>query len=265
MWFDPKSLLMAGQTGAVFVALEFLFPARPAPAFRWRRYATDLLHLSVGNQLNRIGTAILIVLLLDGAGPGGPAADLPFWVQFILLLLMGDLVIWLLHRLSHAVPWLWEFHKVHHSSEQLDWLAAYRFHPVDQIIPTTAVLIAPTLLGFSPAVVATYMLLYSWHSHLLHSNLEVKLGPLEWVFNTPRFHHWHHAGHVEAYDRNFGAQLVIWDRMFGTVYKAPQARPDCYGVDDPPRESFLAHLVTPFRPSRRNDEVGPASTEPAGS
>ena len=106
MWFDPKPLLMAAQIGVVFVTLEFLFPARPAPAFRWRRYVTDLLHVSVGDWLIRIGTTILIVLLLDGAGSGGPAAGLPFWAQFVLVLLLGDLAIWLVHRLFHAVPWL---------------------------------------------------------------------------------------------------------------------------------------------------------------
>jgi sterol desaturase/sphingolipid hydroxylase (fatty acid hydroxylase superfamily) len=102
------------------------------------------------------------------------------------------------------------------------------------------------LLGFSPGVVILYGVLYQWHAILLHSNVAVSLGPLEAVIATNRWHHWHHADHVEAYDRNFGAQLTVWDKLFGTAHKPSQPRPERFGVDQAPRENFVAHLVSPF-------------------
>ena len=91
-----------------------------------------------------------------------------------------------------------------------------------------------------------YSIVYQWHAILLHSNLRVSLGPLERIIATPQFHHWHHADQPEAYDRNFGGQLVIWDRMFGTAFVAGSRSPDRFGVSEPPREDFFTHLLAPF-------------------
>jgi sterol desaturase/sphingolipid hydroxylase (fatty acid hydroxylase superfamily) len=112
------------------------------------------------------------------------------------------------------------------------------------------------LLGFSPLALLIYSVVYQWHSILLHSNVRVSFGPLEAVISTPRFHHWHHADEPEAYDRNFGGQLVIWDRLFGTAFdpalNIPGRYPERFGVDQPPREDFFAHILAPF--ARRRSE-----------
>lgn len=249
--------------GVVFAVLERLFPARPRRAIRWHRYVTDLLHMTIGGVLIRLGTMALVTLLMVLSASADvsatTASELPWWLQFVAILLVSDLIIWLVHRLFHAVPWLWEFHKIHHSSEDVDWLAAFRFHPVDQILTSSAVMLPWVALGFSPSAIAAYTFGYGLHSLLLHSNLRVSLGPLGHVVNGPRMHHWHHADHVEAYDRNFGAQLLIWDRLFGTLYSPPQPLPERYGVDDPPKEGFLAHLWAPFaRRAEARHEVTPA-------
>ena len=242
-----RPLLTIGVIGLVFIGLERLRPARRPPVPRWRRYATDFLHLTLGGLLIRGGTVAVLAWLLAGVHVTKWGATLPVAIQFLAVLALSDLMIWLVHRTFHAVPFLWEFHKIHHSSRHLDWLAAYRVHPVDQIADTVLAALPVLLLGFSPAVVIAYAVVYQWHSVLLHSNVAVSLGPLERVISTNRFHHWHHAGHPEAYDRNFGAQLVIWDKLFGTVHRPAQPRPDRFGVDDAPKESFIAHLLWPFR------------------
>jgi len=250
MWTELEPLLTVGGIAVAFVVLERLLPARPRRAIRWHRYVTDLLHMFVGGPLIHLGTMVLLTLLLvlpalvDSSAT--IASELPWWLQLAAIFVVSDLIIWLTHRLFHAVPWLWEFHKIHHSSEDLDWLAAYRFHPVDQILTTTAVMLPWVMLGFSTSAIAAYTFGYGLHSLLLHSNMRFSLGPLGHVINVPRMHHWHHAAHVEAYDRNFGAQLLIWDRLFGTLYSPPQPLPERYGVDDPPKEGFLAHLWAPF-------------------
>jgi sterol desaturase/sphingolipid hydroxylase (fatty acid hydroxylase superfamily) len=241
-----RPLLTIGVIGLVFTGLELLRPARRPPQARWRRYLTDFLHLTLGGFLIRAGTAALLAWLLARSHVTEFGGSLPLWLQFVCVLAVCDLMIWLIHRLFHAVPMLWEFHKIHHSSEHLDWLAAYRVHPLDQIATAVLVPVPALLLGFSPVVVVVYMAVYQWHAILLHSNVAVSLGPLERAIATNRFHHWHHADHAEAYDRNFGAQLVIWDRLFGTAHTPAQPRPDRFGVSDAPRESFLAHLLSPF-------------------
>jgi sterol desaturase/sphingolipid hydroxylase (fatty acid hydroxylase superfamily) len=155
---------------------------------------------------------------------------------------------YVVHRIYHAIPTLWRFHAIHHSSADLDWLATYRVHPVDQIINATAIALPALLFGFSPLAFAIYAAFYQWHSILLHANIRASFGPLAAVITTPRFHRWHHANELEAYDRNFGGQLVIWDRLFGTRYE-PAREPVAFGLDQPPAETFFAHIVSPFRSS----------------
>lgn len=249
--FDMQHVYTVAVMALVFVPLELLIPARKAD-LRLARYSTDLLHVAIGGFLIRLGTVVLLAVLIPSAIGPGWVAQLPLWVQLIAVLLISDLMFWIAHRIYHAVPLLWRFHRIHHSSEQLDWLAAFRVHPVDQIV-NAAIIAAPTLLlGFSPAALLIFATIYKWHAILLHSNTRISFGPLGKLIITPNFHHWHHANQSEAHDRNFGGQLTIWDHLFGTYYDAPQPRPDIYGVDNPPRESFAAHILEPFIPGQRH-------------
>lgn len=235
----------------VFLPLEWLIPARQAPQFDWQRYRTDILHVVIGGLAIRLGTVLLLLGLLI-YGPVSNAHGIPLWLQIPIVVVMRDFGFYWVHRMYHAVPWMWRFHRIHHSSEHLDWLASYRLHPVDQSFHSAIVLLPTALFDFSPLAVLSVMAVYRWHTILLHSNVRITFGPLGKVIAAPTFHHWHHANHVEAYDKNFGGQLTIWDRMFGTYYDAPQPRPDRYGVDDPPQENFLTHIIEPFRPGKNN-------------
>src|SRR5205085_11482840 len=102
--------------------------------FRWRRYITDGLHLTVGGLFVRIGVTLGLAWALSSVRVFDVASSLPLWLQMILVLMLCDLMVWLIHRSFHAVPFLWGFHKVHHSSLHLDWLATYRVHPFEQIL-----------------------------------------------------------------------------------------------------------------------------------
>lgn len=108
------------------------------------------------------------------------------------------------------------------------------------------------LLGFSPTAMAIYVGFYQVHSVLLHADTRLSFGPLEAIFTPPRVHHWHHADQAEAYDSNFGSQLVIWDKMFGTAYRPAEPRPARFGVESPPDEDFVTHLLAPFK-AQSND------------
>lgn len=130
----------------------------------------------------------------------------------------------------HRVPVLWRIHRLHHSTEQMDWLSNWRFHPLEILVYQLVLYVPATLLGFSAeasfgcAVVSTTL------GHLAHANLRWRLGPLKYLINTPEMHVWHHV-HPDSgpVNRNFGVSLSVWDWIFGTAY-APDQPPARLGL-----------------------------------
>jgi sterol desaturase/sphingolipid hydroxylase (fatty acid hydroxylase superfamily) len=254
MKFSDFELLIAAAL--ILAPLERLLPMQRQRTFR-EGLTTDLLHFAVSGFLIRGGTAVLIGLLsvaVSAVDPFRFAVAIqaqPVWLQFCELLLLSDLGFYLAHRTVHAVPWLWRFHAVHHSSETLDWLSTFRVHPIDQIFNSTIIALPWVLLPFSPVAVVSYALCYQWQAMLLHSNIRLKLGIFDRLIATPNYHHWHHADQAEAYDKNFGGQLVIWDALFGTAHRTP-ASPARYGTSDEISRSYIGQIVNPFRSMFRN-------------
>jgi sterol desaturase/sphingolipid hydroxylase (fatty acid hydroxylase superfamily) len=248
---DDLILLLA--LGLVFAPLEWLWPIRRTRP-DWPRLSTDVAHVFISGSLIRWGSAVLLMGLVASLGawtPGWVSPQVraqPLWLQYVELLVLSDLGFYLAHRLFHAVPFLWRFHEVHHSSEHLDWIAAYRVHPVDQVLNATIIALPAIVLGFSPEALLIHGLVYRWHSILLHSNVRVNFGPLKWLVASPHFHHWHHADEDWAYDRNFGGQLILFDWLFGTLNLPSGKMPQKYGLSQPIGEGYLAQLAHPFRP-----------------
>ena len=256
--FGLKGLLLLML---VFVPLERLFPAhRDQPVFR-PQWQTDLIYVLLNGVLIRLGLVIVILSVTAFASWAVPQAvrdwtgALPFAVQVIMLLVVSDLGFYGMHRLFHT-PMLWRFHAVHHSIEHLDWLAAHRVHPVDQILTKAGSFIPVFVLGFSESAILFYSAIYFWHSILLHSNLRINFGPLRWVFASPQFHHWHHANHPDAYDKNFAGQLPVLDLLFGTFRVPGRTMPERYGTDDPVPDGYLSQLVYPFKAPRPVPDPG---------
>ena len=170
-----------------------------------------------------------------------------FWLQAIEVLLLADLGFYLAHRAFHAVPALWRLHQIHHSIEEMDWLAA----PAS----TRSTRSSPRALRSCPASRSASRngrsrasrSLYHWHSLLLHSNVRLGFGPLERLIASPDFHHWHHAREREAWDRNFAGQLALWDFVFGTAHLPDGRQAQSFGVADPVPSGYAAQLLHPFR------------------
>jgi sterol desaturase/sphingolipid hydroxylase (fatty acid hydroxylase superfamily) len=255
-------LQILAAAALIFIPLERLLPLHRGQRALRMGLGTDVLHLFVSGLLIRggfIGAALLLSLAAASLVPEELQALVrtqPLWLQFAELLVLSDFGFYLAHRTVHSVPWLWRFHAVHHSSEELDWLATYRVHPVDQIFNSAVIALPGIVIGFSPEALLVYAFVYRWHAMLLHSNLGIGLGFLERVVASPRFHHWHHADEPEAYDRNFGGQLVIWDQLFGTAYHK-QRLPSRYGVGSTLRLDYVEHLVEPFRRERSPESRAP--------
>lgn len=137
---------------------------------------------------------------------------------FILVLFMADFVYYLEHVCMHKVRLFWLAHSVHHSSRVFNTATAFRFSLFDPVISATFHL-PLLLLGFNPIYIFAAEILIQAYQFWIHNEMIGKLGPLEWVFNTPSHHRIHHGSDAEYIDKNFAGILIIWDRLFGTFAK----------------------------------------------
>lgn len=181
---------------------------------------------------------------------GGYIGDWSFALQFVLCLVLHDLLQYLIHRLFHGVPWLWRFHRIHHADAGFDVATSLRFHPVETLLrglPAGWVMLG---LGASPEALALMFPLTAFWNTLEHANLppsrRFSRGLGAWLV-TPGVHRIHHELDAERCNRNFGLVLSLWDRLFGT-YLAPDARLRPVGVSGWRHgDDLLANLAAPFR------------------
>jgi sterol desaturase/sphingolipid hydroxylase (fatty acid hydroxylase superfamily) len=240
-------------TALIFVPLERVLALhREQKVFR-RGWLNDVIYLLLNAQLTMLGLGLLVVAIIVIAGWLMPmsmraaVATQPYWAQVIEMIVLSDIGFYFAHRAFHAFPWLWKFHSIHHSIEELDWLAAARVHPVDQIVTKGCALLPVFALGFSDVAIGVYMLIYGWQSVLIHSNVRVNFGPLRWLLASPEFHHWHHSNDREARNKNFAGQVPVLDYLFGTLHLPRGRRPTKYGLDQPIPQTYAAQLLYPFR------------------
>jgi sterol desaturase/sphingolipid hydroxylase (fatty acid hydroxylase superfamily) len=157
----------------------------------------------------------------------------PVWSQLLTLFILRDFIHWNVHRLLHTVPALWEFHKVHHSVEQMGFAAHLRFHWMETVVYRTIEYIPLAMIGFG---IQEFLLVHLFAlaiGHFNHSNIRVPLGPFKYIFNNPQMHIWHHAKHIPSKTGvNFGISLSIWDYIFRTNYIPKDGRDEPLGFDD---------------------------------
>jgi len=253
-WFALNVLLLA----VLFVPMERLWPLRPEQSTFRRGWTTDTLYFLVSHLFVQITTFLILApaqaafTALDGQPWRDAIAALPLVVQFVAVLLCADLAEYGVHRAFHAVPILWRFHAIHHSSLDMDWLAGSRLHIVD-VVATRAVVVFPLFaLGFDQRAVAAYLVFVSFHAVFIHANVRFDLRRAERWIVTPRFHHWHHAKERAAIDKNFAVHLPWIDRLFGTAYEPEGRWPEGYGIEgDPVPADLLPQTVWPLSRDRR--------------
>ncbi len=196
----------------------------------------------------------------------------------LALFLASELAYWIDHYLSHTIPFLWEFHKVHHTAEMLSPLTNFRIHPVDGTVYLNilALLMGSTegicqylmgkgtqqyVISSSNVIVVVFSYLVA---HLHHTNFWIPFSGL-WgrIFLSPAHHQIHHSIDPKHFNTNLGGSLAIWDWMFGTLYVPGKRREKLvFGVAPRSREdhTVTAVLITPVfralshirRPGRRH-------------
>lgn len=155
-------------------------------------------------------------------------------VGSILLLFFGlEFFYYWYHRFSHTTRWFWAGHSPHHSPNQLNLSAAYRLGWLGRLTGSTLFFTPLVLLGFTPTVVLTSLVLNLLYQFWLHADWIPRLGWLEGIFNTPSNHRVHHARNPEYLDANFGGVLVVFDRLFGTYIPERADVPCDYGTITP--------------------------------
>ena len=128
-----------------------------------------------------------------------------------------------IHRTFHR-PALWKYHAVHHSSEDLDWISAARFHPVNIFLGSVATDVVLLLAGISPNVLVFLGPFTIAHSAFVHANLNWTLGPFRYVLAGPVFHRWHHTAAEQGGEKNFASTFPVLDLLFGTYLHAGERR-----------------------------------------
>ena len=186
----------------------------------------------------------LIAFYDDGHGP---LSQLPLWTQAILFLVASDFMLYWLHRMYHGGAF-WKYHAVHHSSEDLDWISAARFHPVNLFLGSVAVDVILLMAGISPNIMLWVGPFTTFHSAFVHANLNWTLGPFRYVLATPVFHRWHHTALEQGGNTNFAGTFPIWDVLFGTFRMPTGELPSGDGIDDHGFPAEIAgQLAYPFR------------------
>lgn len=218
---------------AVFAMLERLAPRRPRVQPVGRRWVTNWGILILDAGALRLLALFLPLLAVGAALDAGRMGwglfnrtDWPLWLEGLLAVLILDFAIWLQHLITHRVPLLWRFHRVHHADRDMDVTTAIRFHPVEIAASMLLKIGLVYLLGPAALAVLVFEVLLNGTSLFNHANL--RLPPrldaaLRLILVTPDMHRVHHSTLRHEHDRNFGFALSVWDRLFGTYLAQPSA------------------------------------------
>jgi sterol desaturase/sphingolipid hydroxylase (fatty acid hydroxylase superfamily) len=233
---EGASLVAVVSAAVLFVRLERRFPYNEGqPLFR-TGFWNDLVWYGVV-QSYVLGIVIgRLIQWLDGH-TGWSRWQLihewPLLAQVGLFIVTHDLYIYLFHRWQHRSPTLWRIHEAHHSVPEVDWLSGVRSHALEILINQTIEFAPIVLLGASPEVPVIKGAVSAIWGMFIHSNVDVRLGKLQYFINGPEMHRWHHATDPAAYNKNFATKLAIWDWLFGTAYLPPRTvrKAEGYGLD----------------------------------
>lgn len=170
-------------------------------------------------------------------------------VRTVVSLLAFDCIKYWSHRMLHKIPFLWEFHKFHHSGESMSILLAHRFHPMETIIGVIVYTLVFLIMGNS--VDETIIVLYCIQIlvHIQHSKVPWNFGKIgEYFIYSPFAHKIHHSNNPEHFDKNFGTLTPIWDKLFGTWYNKGKASDISVGISDNYfNKSIFGAYLTPYK------------------
>ncbi len=280
-------LVMIGATGALLLAIRLGWPLTPTlvalqvPAIilvivlertlpyrpEWSRshgdVKTDLAYFVTSGPILGLGQLAVNLSILQLARPALWPSSWPLLVQLPLGLVLSELGVYVLHRIQHQGGLLWRIHAIHHSVPRLYWLNSARDHPLETVVYPLVALGPLLALGASEELIALVLVFQSTHSIFQHSNVDVRLGPLNRILSMAEVHRWHHSRRLDEASANYGQTVLFWDLVFGTrIVPADREPPVDTGLTDMPcfPQTFWAQVVAPLRWSVVSRQ--PARTQP---
>jgi sterol desaturase/sphingolipid hydroxylase (fatty acid hydroxylase superfamily) len=245
----PTLVVLNLLTIVVVFSFERMLPYRP----EWRRshgdVGTDLAYWLTAGPIQGLGQLLVNLPFLWLTRPGLWPSDWPLLLQLPLGLVVSEFGVYALHRIQHQGGWLWRLHAIHHSAPRLYWLNLARSHPLDTFLTALVALGPLVALGADERLVALVLGFQGAHGYLQHSNVDVRLGPLNFVLSMAEVHRWHHSRRLDEANANYGQTLLVWDVVLGTRIVPGGAPPIDTGLTDLPYfpQSFWAQVAAPFR------------------
>lgn len=259
---EHEPFIRLGVFLGIFVVMagwELARAARPANQPKARRWLTNWAIVAVDSVVVRLlFPAAAVGAALDAQAQGWglwPALGVPFWLAFVLSLVVLDIAIWAQHVATHKIPWLWRLHRVHHADRDVDVTTAIRFHPAEIALSMLLKIGLVYALGAPAAAVLAFEVLLNGCALFNHANIRLPAAierPLRWLLVTPEMHRIHHSVRREETDSNYGFSVSWWDRLFGTYTARPEGGEaglrlglEAHQDDAPSR--LIWSLIFPFR------------------
>ena len=235
---------------AWLLLLEIGVPYRSS----WRKtdgqLGPDLGHTILNKGLVQLLIVQLIGLGIVGANDSSTVATLPLPIQIIIGLVVSEIGLYGAHRLAHEWPPLWRCHAVHHSVKKLWLVNTGRFHFIDSLASVLASVPFLLLSGISMDAIVWVSAITAYLGVLTHCNVDMDCGWLNYVFNTPNLHRWHHSDKRDIGNNNYGENLMLWDILFGTFLYKKHCDITDIGITEKMPASFINQLTVPFRWSK---------------
>ncbi|MEM8811398.1 MAG: sterol desaturase family protein [Pseudomonadota bacterium] len=209
---------------------EMVAPKRAGSGPRQSRWTTNLSLVVVDGIAVRIFLPITAIGAAELAAANGIGLfNMLSWhgiVIAIVAFLVLDFAIWFQHLVFHKVPWLWRLHSVHHADLDVDVTTGIRFHPIEIILSMVWKVLVVLAIGAPAVVVFAFEVVLNGAAMFNHANVRLPRTVdriLRLLVVTPDMHRVHHSVEIEETDSNYGFNLSIWDRLFGTYRAAPKA------------------------------------------
>ena len=234
----------------IFIPLERIFTLHKQKIIR-PGCKLDILYFFIGHSIGKLGLFLsasittLVCEFFSNKSLRTIIDNQASVFQFLAAIFIAEIGYYFAHRLTHTIPFLWRFHQIHHSIEELDWLTAVRVHPFDQVFTKLCQMIPLYFFGFSAQILGIYFLFSAALAFFIHANIRLRFPVLKYLIVTPEFHHWHHF--INHNNHNYSAQLPVIDWLFGTFYLPKNKRPQSYGVAQFIPLNYWRQIIFPFQ------------------
>ena len=216
----------------ILIMAEILLPKKKRIHNRKDRWITNgLITLINTASVNIVHIAIPLIAIVAAVDVSNGKMGLfniinfPIWIEIILTVIILDFIIWGQHLLSHKIPFVWRFHRMHHTDRDLDVTTAVRFHPFEIIFSMLIKITSIYILGASAIAVIIFEIMLNGMAMFNHANLRIPFrieNILRKFIVTPDLHRIHHSIYIDEHNKNFGFSLSIWDKIFKCYLDQPR-------------------------------------------